>query len=215
MPARQSMSSSPSLAISLLRKPRSSALRASEERIAGKDWQRLMAAARRTMPPLRTKHVWSIRIKLQVEGRKGDLAMFNLAIDNNSGAVMSSAARSRPPHRMELRSTVRLSVRRKTGTPVSSELSEQTREAVDSYLQAANKKPGEFLFASRHNRDSCMTTQQYSRLVSRWVASIGLDPGFFGTHSLRPDQGNVYLRRTGNLSAACATLASRSMLLLP
>src|SRR3989442_14583718 len=32
-------------------------------------------------PPLRPKHVWSIRTKLQVEGRPRDLAMFNLAID--------------------------------------------------------------------------------------------------------------------------------------
>ena len=33
-------------------------------------------------PPLRSKHVWSIRTRLQVEGRTRDLAMFNLAIDS-------------------------------------------------------------------------------------------------------------------------------------
>ena len=33
-------------------------------------------------PPLRPKHVWSIRTKLQIEGRLRDLAMFNLAIDS-------------------------------------------------------------------------------------------------------------------------------------
>jgi len=33
-------------------------------------------------PALRSKHVWSIRTKLQVEGRTRDLAMFNLAIDS-------------------------------------------------------------------------------------------------------------------------------------
>jgi hypothetical protein len=33
-------------------------------------------------PPLRPKHVWSIRKKLQIEGRARDLAMFNLAIDS-------------------------------------------------------------------------------------------------------------------------------------
>ena len=32
-------------------------------------------------PPLRPIHVWSIRTKLQIEGRARDLAMFNLAID--------------------------------------------------------------------------------------------------------------------------------------
>ena len=33
-------------------------------------------------PPLRPKHVWSIRTRLLVEGRTRDLAMFNLAIDS-------------------------------------------------------------------------------------------------------------------------------------
>ena len=33
-------------------------------------------------PPLRVSHVWSIRMKLQLEGRTRDLALFNLAIDS-------------------------------------------------------------------------------------------------------------------------------------
>jgi hypothetical protein len=33
-------------------------------------------------PPLRPKHVWSIRAKLQMAGQTRDLAMFNLAIDS-------------------------------------------------------------------------------------------------------------------------------------
>ena len=33
-------------------------------------------------PPLLARHVWSIRTKLQIEGRTRDLAMFNLAIDS-------------------------------------------------------------------------------------------------------------------------------------
>jgi hypothetical protein len=33
-------------------------------------------------PPLRPKHVWSIRTKLQVEERIRDLALFNVAIDS-------------------------------------------------------------------------------------------------------------------------------------
>ena len=35
-----------------------------------------------TKPPLRQKHVWAIRTKLQIDGRTRDLAMFNLAIDS-------------------------------------------------------------------------------------------------------------------------------------
>ena len=33
-------------------------------------------------PPLRPKHIWSIRTRLLLEGRTRDLALFNLAIDS-------------------------------------------------------------------------------------------------------------------------------------
>src|SRR6185503_7822313 len=33
-------------------------------------------------PPLRQKHVWAIRTKLQIDRRTRDLALFNLAIDS-------------------------------------------------------------------------------------------------------------------------------------
>ena len=46
-------------------------------------------------PPLRPKHVWSIRTKLQIEGRARDLAMFNLAIDSNRADDVRSRGTSR------------------------------------------------------------------------------------------------------------------------
>ena len=49
---------------------------------------------------------------------------------------------------------------------------------------------------SRH-----MTTRQYARLLSRWLADIGLDPHLFGTHSLRRTKATLIYRRTGNLRA--------------
>ncbi len=36
-------------------------------------------------PPLRPKHVWSIRTRLMIEGRTRDLAMFNLASPQSRG----------------------------------------------------------------------------------------------------------------------------------
>ncbi len=152
-------------------------------------------------PPLRTKHVWSIRTRLQVEGRTRDLAMFNLAIDSKLRGcdVVSLKVEDVAPHGLAIdRATVR---QKKTGHPVRFELTEQTREAVDDYIKAAGKRPGEFLFASRRNRDRCMTTRQYARLVSEWIASIGLNPSFFGTHSLRRTKATLIYRRTGNLRA--------------
>ena len=152
-------------------------------------------------PPLRPKHVWSIRTKLQITGRTRDLAMFNLAIDSKLRGcdVVSLRVEDVAPHGHAVdRATVR---QKKTGQPVRFEMTEQTREAVDSYIAAANKKPGEFLFGGRHGRNLPITTREYARLVSQWIADIGLDPRFFGTHSLRRTKATLIYRRTGNLRA--------------
>src|SRR5713226_46508 len=90
---------------------------------------------------------------------------------------------------------------RKTGQPVRFEMTEQTREAIDCYIGAANKKPGEYLFGGRRGRDRPITTRQYARLVCQWIASIGLDPSFFGMHSLRRTKATLIYRGTGNLRA--------------
>ena len=117
-------------------------------------------------PPLRPKHVWSIRTKLQIEGRARDLAMFNLAIDSKLRGCDVVAIRVEDVAAGGYtadRATVR---QRKTGRPVRFELSEQTRQAVDDYLRATGKRPGEFLFTGRRGPDRNMTTRQYARLVS-------------------------------------------------
>ena len=152
-------------------------------------------------PPLRPKHVWSIRTRLQVEGKTRDLALFNLAIDSKLRGcdVVALKVDDVAPNGYAIdRATVR---QKKTGRPVKFELTEQTRQAVDDYLRAALKKPGQFLFNGRRGADQGMTTRQYARLLSEWIAGIGLDPHFFGTHSLRRTKATLIYRRTGNLRA--------------
>ena len=114
---------------------------------------------------------------------------------------MSSRSRSRMSHPADMR-FARATVRqKKTGQPVRFELTEQTRQAVYDYVRAAGKKPGEYLFAGRRGPGRCFTTRQYARLVSDWIASIGLDPRLLGTHSLRRTKATLIYRRTGNLRA--------------
>src|SRR5258705_8879451 len=120
-------------------------------------------------PPLRPKHVWSIRTKLQIAGRTRDLAMFNLAIDSKLRGCDVVAIRVEDVAAGGYtadRATVR---QKKTGRPVRFELSEQTRQAVDEYLKAAHKRPGDFLFMGRRGSDTNMTTRQYARVVSGWI----------------------------------------------
>jgi integrase len=152
-------------------------------------------------PPLRPSHVWSIRTKLQMQGRQRDLALFNLAIDSKLRGCDVVAVRVddvAPSGYAVDRATIR---QRKTGRPVRFELTDQTRMAIDEYLRLTGRKAGQFLFAGRGNSDKGLTTRQYARLLQEWVASIGLDPAKFGTHSLRRTKAVLIYRRTGNLRA--------------
>jgi integrase len=94
-------------------------------------------------PPLRSKQVWSIRSKLQMEGHVRELA-FNLAVDSKlrgCDVVTLKVEDIAPNGHALVRATIR---QKKTGRPVRFELSEQTRQAVDAYLKASGKKPGHF-----------------------------------------------------------------------
>jgi integrase len=151
-------------------------------------------------PPLRPKHVWSIRTRLQLEDRKRDLALFNLAIDSKLRGcdLVSITVEDVAPRGCCLdRATVR---QKKTGHPVKFEMTEQTRQSVDDYLQLSKRSHGQPLFSGRR-QGQCLTTRQYARLLSGWTSSIGLDPSIFGTHSLRRTKATLIYKRTGNLRA--------------
>jgi integrase len=152
-------------------------------------------------PPLRQKHVWAIRTKLQIDQRTRDLALFNLAVDSKlrgCDVVALKVEDVAPNGYCADRATVR---QKKTGLPVRFELTEQTRQAVDEYIRTTSKKSGEFMFTASRERKRRMTTRQYARLLCEWIASIGLDPHLFGTHSLRRTKATLIYRRTGNLRA--------------
>ena len=68
-------------------------------------------------------------------------------------------------------------------------------------MKVADNKSGQFLFTNRRRPKERMTTRQYARLVSDWIAGMGLDPKVFGTHSLRRTKATLIYRRTGNLRA--------------
>jgi integrase len=151
-------------------------------------------------PPLRQKHVWAIRTRLQLERQARDLALFNLAIDSKLRGCDLVAVRvdDVAPNGYAIE---RASVRqRKTGRPVRFELTEQTRLAIDEYLTTGGKRQSEYLFNGRRAEQG-MTTRQYARLLADWLVGIGLDPHVYDTHSLRRTKATLIYRRTGNLRA--------------
>ncbi|MDH4259878.1 MAG: tyrosine-type recombinase/integrase [Gammaproteobacteria bacterium] len=152
-------------------------------------------------PPLKLKEIWGIRIRLQLTHRARELALFNLAIDSKlRGCDLVGLRVHDVVHgtRVAPRAIVMQS---KTQRPVQFELTDQTRDAVATWIASAHLKPEQYLFPSRVSESPHLSTRQYSRIVGSWVRSIGLDPAAYGTHSLRRTKATLIYRRTRNLRA--------------
>ncbi len=152
-------------------------------------------------PPLTLKQIWAIRIRLQMDQRRRDLALFNLAIDSKLRGCDLVRLRVRDVvhgDQVVTRATV---MQRKTGQPVRFEVTEQTRDAVRAWIAERQLSAADFLFPSRIHASRHLSTRQYARIVHGWVALIGLDSGEYGTHSLRRTKATLIYRRTKNLRA--------------
>lgn len=162
-------------------------------------------------PPLKPRHIWAIRTRLQHDQRVRDLAMFNLAIDSKLRGCDLVRVRVGD---VVLGGTVRLRtsvIQQKTGRPVPFELTDPTREALTAWLRRRPTAIGDWLFPSRSRPGDHVTARQYGRLLDGWVALIGLDPSLYGTHSRRRTKVALIYTRTGNLRA-CQLLLGHSKL---
>src|SRR5215216_2980336 len=84
--------------------------------------------------PLETKHVWSIRVRLEIARSRRDLAIFNLAIDSKlraCGLVKLRLEDVCSGLKVRHRATT---VQKKTGRRVQFEITEQSRNSVEALL---------------------------------------------------------------------------------
>lgn len=151
--------------------------------------------------PLRLKDIWAIRVRLQLAGKRRDLALFDLAIDSKLRACDLVTLRVRDIAHGKNVSPRAIVMQRKTQQPVQFEITEQTREALGDWIQHARLRSENYLFPSRISSSEHLSTRQYARIVKAWVTSIGLDPAIYGTHTLRRTKASLIYRRTRNLRA--------------
>jgi integrase len=152
-------------------------------------------------PPLKLKDVWAIRMRLQMGGHLRDLALFNLAIDSKlRGCDLVSLRVQDVWHSGQVASRA-IIMQQKTGRPVQFEITEQTRVALAAWIYDQKLKPDDFLFPSRVKSAPHLSRRQYARLLKSWLEEIGLDPGLYGTHSLRRTKASMIYRQTKNLRA--------------
>jgi len=151
--------------------------------------------------PLTLQQTWSIRMRLQDEGRVRDLALFNLAIDSKLRASDLLGIRV-----SDISSGGRVSSRamisqQKTGRPVRFEITSRTRKSIERLIEETGLTMSDYLFPSRLHSSPHLSIRQYSRIVESWVSWVGLDPSSYGTHSLRRTKATLIYRRTKNIRA--------------
>lgn len=152
-------------------------------------------------PPLKRNEIWAIRVRLQIRGRLRDLALFNLAIDSKLRAC--DLVRLRVVDVTQTNQVARRAIilQRKTKRPVQFEITDQARSAVGEWIRFKGLEAHDYLFPSRKNPTTHISTRQYAKLLKGWVADVGLDPKCCGTHSLRRTKATLIYRRTKNLRA--------------
>jgi len=151
--------------------------------------------------PIKPKDVWSIRIRLDLKGRRRDLALFNLAIDSKLRACDLVRLKVHDvymgDHTRE-RATV---IQKKTNRIVQFKITSQTQVALASWINSSGRGLEGYLFPSRHHARPHLSTRQYARLVHKSVKAAGLDSNVYGTHSMCRTKAAQIYRKTGNLGA--------------
>jgi integrase len=149
--------------------------------------------------PLKLKDIWAIRVRLQIQNRTRELALFNLAIDSKLRSCDLVKLRVRDVCHDSIVATRSMVMQQKTQRPVQFEITVQTREALLAWIRIANRRSDDYLFPSRLHGSPHLSTRQYARIVGGWVREIGLDSSAYGTHTMRRTKASLIYRRTKNL----------------
>jgi hypothetical protein len=72
-------------------------------------------------------------------------------------------------------------IQRKTEQPVQFELTDQTRDRLQAWLELRGGTVDDYLVPSRSRRGQHLSTRQYARLAGEWVEAIGLGRSAYGT----------------------------------
>ncbi|AJX31903.1 site-specific tyrosine recombinase XerC [Burkholderia oklahomensis] len=131
-----------------------------------------------------------------------ELAMFNLAAIDSKLRACDLTRLQVQDVRHGIHVAARAAVmQQEMQRPVRFEITEQTRESLEAWIEARGLKAADFLFPSRLHTSPHLSTRQYARMVHRWIASIGLDDTAYGAHTMRRTKASLIYRRTKSLRA--------------
>lgn len=151
--------------------------------------------------PFRPKEIWALRVRLQMDGRTRELALFNLGIDSKLRGCDLVALKVRDVCHGNQVANRAIVMQHKTQRPVQFEITAPTRDALQAWISHAGLKSEDFLFPSRLHESPHLGTRQYARILGHWVDELGLDRADYGTHSMRRTKATLIYKRTKNLRA--------------
>jgi site-specific recombinase XerC len=151
--------------------------------------------------PFKVREIWALRVRLQMESRVRELALFNLGIDSKLRGCDLVSLKVRDVCHGNQVAPRAVVMQRKTQRPVQFEITLATRDAVRKWIRLAGLMSEDFLFQSRIHNSPPLGTRQYARILESWVEELGLDPADYGTHSMRRTKATPIYRRTKNLRA--------------
>ena len=151
--------------------------------------------------PFKLKDIWALRVRLQMQNRVRELALFDLGIDSKLRGCDLVRLKVRDICHGDQVASRAIVMQQKTQRPVQFEITQATREALQKWIKLAGLKPEDFLFPSRIHESPHLGTRQYARILDNWVEELGLDPADYGTHSMRRTKATLIYRRTKNLRA--------------
>ncbi|MEQ5399104.1 tyrosine-type recombinase/integrase [Providencia rettgeri] len=149
--------------------------------------------------PLKISHIWGIRIRLELEGKIRDLALFNLALDSKlRGCDLVKLRVSDVAYGSSVSSRATV-LQQKTGSPVQFDLTKGTRDSVAAWIRMAQLQSVDYIFQSRVGSAQHISTRQYNRIFHGWIEKLGLDNSLYSTHSMRRTKPYLIYQKTKNL----------------
>lgn len=151
--------------------------------------------------PLKLKDIWALRVRLRMENRVRELALFNLGIDSKLRGCDLVKLKVRDICHGDQIAHRAIVMQQKTQRPVQFEITQPTRETLAAWIKQAGLRSEDFLFPSRIHDSPHLGTRQYARILEGWIGELGLDRAAYGTHSIRRTKATLIYRRTKNLRA--------------
>lgn len=119
--------------------------------------------------PFKVRDIWAVRVRVQMQRRIRDLALFDLGIDSKLRGCDLVKLHVRDVCHGDRVAARAIVLQQKTQRRVQFEITPSTREAVDAWIKLAALRSDDFLFPSRLRASPHLGTRQYARIVDGWV----------------------------------------------